>query len=324
MEEKRIIERGQVPALVARIKPRRRITGVSAVLLPFTDEGRVDLGSFEAHLSRTVEAGLTPAVNMDTGHVGSIDDSTRTRVLELARQVSPGSFVAGVYVDDGEGEPYREKRYREALGRVASFGGTPIVFPSWGLSALSEDAWLDAHRNFAEDCERFLAFELGPMFVPFGRIVGIETYRELLSIGACAGAKHSSLSRQLEWQRLAVRDSQRPDFMVLTGNDLAIDMVTYGSDYLLGLSTFAPALFARRDRYWLEGDARFYELNDKLQFLGSFSFREPVAAYKHSAAQFLHLVGQVASPATAPGALRRPDSDVAVLREIAKDLGLIP
>ena len=34
--------------------------------------------------------------------------------------------------------------------------------------------------------------------------------------------------------------SVRPDFLVLTGNDLAIDMVMYGSDYLLGLSTFAP------------------------------------------------------------------------------------
>ena len=31
---------------------------------------------------------------------------------------------------------------------------------------------------------------------------------------------------------------------VLTGNDLAIDMVMYGSDYLLGLSTFAPEAFA--------------------------------------------------------------------------------
>ena len=29
----------------------------------------------------------------------------------------------------------------------------------------------------------------------------------------------------------------RPEFMVLTGNDLAIDMVMYGSDYLLELNT---------------------------------------------------------------------------------------
>ena len=48
--------------------------------------------------------------------------------------------------------------------------------------------------------------------------------------------------------------------MVLTGNDLAIDMVMWGSDYLLGLSTFAPAEFALRDRMWFAGDPAFYDL----------------------------------------------------------------
>ena len=50
--------------------------------------------------------------------------------------------------------------------------------------------------------------------------------------------------------------------MVLTGNDLAIDMVVYGSDYLLGLAAFAPDLFAARDRLWAAGDPGFWELND--------------------------------------------------------------
>jgi hypothetical protein len=88
------------------------------------------------------------------------------------------------------------------------------------------------------------------MFVPFGRIPSLDAYRGMLDIPACIGAKHSSLSRQAEWDRLRLRDEHRPEFLVLTGNDLAIDMVVYGSDYLLGLSTFAPDLFARRDRLW--------------------------------------------------------------------------
>ena len=82
------------------------------------------------------------------------------------------------------------------------------------------------------------------MFAPFGKIYSLEAYRRLLDIRQCIGAKHSSLRREPEWQRLAIRDAVRPDFLVLTGNDLAIDMVMYGSDYLLGLSTFAPDLFA--------------------------------------------------------------------------------
>ena len=65
---------------------------------------------------------------------------------------------------------------------------------------------------------------------------------------------------------------------MFTGNDLAIDMVMYGSDYLLGLSTFAPDVFARRDAAWAAGDPAFYELNDWLQYLGFLTFRQPVPA----------------------------------------------
>ena len=82
------------------------------------------------------------------------------------------------------------------------------------------------------------------MFAPFGAIYDLETYGGLLGVSACVGAKHSSLNRQLEWERIRLRDAIRPDFKVFTGNDLAIDMVIYGSDYLLGLSTFVPDLFA--------------------------------------------------------------------------------
>jgi hypothetical protein len=111
---------------------------------------------------------------------------------------------------------------------------------------------------------------------------------------------------------------------VFTGNDLAIDMVMYGSDYLLGLSTFAPDCFARRDAYWETGDPRFYELNDALQYLGFLAFRPPVPAYKHSAAMFLKLRGWIASDATHPASPTRPESDRDILREICRLLAIEP
>jgi hypothetical protein len=120
----------------------------------------------------------------------------------------------------------------------------------------------------------------------------------------------------LEWRRLKLRTERRPDFLVLTGNDLGIDMVMYGSDYLLGLSTFAPDLFAKRDAMWHAGDPGFYELNDVLQYLGFFAFRPPVPAYKHSAAQFLKLRGWIKSDELHPQGLRRGEGDVQVLRDI--------
>ena len=78
----------------ARVRPRRTITGMSAVLLPHTAGGAVDWDGLAAHVARTAGAGLTPAVNMDTGFVQVLDEATRDRVLEVAAANSDG-FVAG-------------------------------------------------------------------------------------------------------------------------------------------------------------------------------------------------------------------------------------
>ncbi|MEZ5245508.1 MAG: dihydrodipicolinate synthase family protein [Acidimicrobiales bacterium] len=309
-----------VPSLIV---PRRRITGMSAVLLPHTRNGEIDWAATEAHIARTHEAGLVPGVNMDTGYVQLLDHETKLRVLDLARQVTGGNFAAGAFVGDSPGDPLDLAAYISAATDIASRGGTPVVFPSHGLNEGTEDEWIDALAAIGAELDRFLGFELGPMFVPYGRIFSLDTYRALLDIPQCVGAKHSSLSRDLEWQRLALRDEVRPDFMVLTGNDLGIDMVMYGSDYLLGLSTFAPELFAERDRLWHEGDAGFYELNDLLQYLGHFTFRPPVPGYRHNAATFLELRGWAESDNVPAGAPRRPSADREVLRDIGERLGVL-
>ena len=44
------------------------------------------------------------------------------------------------------------------------------------------------------------------MNTPFGKIYALETFRELMRLKKCVGAKHSSLNRPQEWQRLVLRD----------------------------------------------------------------------------------------------------------------------
>ena len=306
-----------------RIRPKRQIYGISAVLLPFTEDGEHDWLAFAAHVRRTSEAGLVPAVNMDTGYVQWLDRRARAQALQTAAR-NCSSFVAGAHVADRAGDSFVADAYRFEIDAILEHGGIPIIFPSFGLSSLHGEDWVRAQEEITQDCDAFYSFELGEKFVPYGRIYDLDTYRGLLELPRCLGAKHSSLSRELEWQRLALRDQTRPDFRVLTGNDLAIDMVIYGSDYLLGLSTFAPDLFAERDRLWAKGDPGFYELNDTLQYLGHFAFRAPVPAYRHSAAQFLMLRGWSSSGTTPEGAPRRPASDLDVLREILSRLGIVP
>ncbi len=303
------------------VRARRSIRGYSAVLLPFGPGGEPDWRGFESHLRRTRETGLTPAVNLDTGHVGRIGGAARTRVLDVARE-GGGPFLAGAGVHDGPGAAFDPGGYAAEMERVEKVGGTPVVLPSHGLGALDPAAWVTAHRRLAEGSDAFFALEMGAMFVPCGRIYPLEAYRGLLGIPQCIGAGHASLRRAPEWERLLLRDRHRPEFMVLSGNELAIDMVMYGSDYLLGLSTFAPDLFARRDAFWRAGQPDFHELNDALQSLGAFAFRPPVPAHPHSAAQFLALRGWIDHDATHPGSPRRRDGDLEVLAGIAARLGL--
>lgn len=299
----------------------RKITGMSAVLLPFTSAHEIDWPAFDAHVERTLTAGLVPAVNMDTGYINLLDDSTRIEVLKRTQAVcSSRQFVAGAFVPDVAGAPFNFDIYASRIAEICDHSGTPVLFQSFGLTGQSDSEIISSYQQLANTCDRFIGFELGTMFLPFGKIYSEEVYVELMKISQCVGAKHSSLRRDLEWKRLELRDAIRPDFMVLTGNDLAIDMVTYGSDYLLGLSSFCPELFAKRDAMWEQNDPEFYQLNDVLQYLGFFAFRDPVPAYKHTCAMFLKLQDFIATNKTHPSAVERPQSDIEILDRILQQL----
>ena len=306
-------------AVRERIQAGRKIEGISAVLLPFSADGKIDFDSFAENVKRTLNAGLAPAVNMDTGYTNLLTPDERNQVLTATREVCAGkSFVAGAFVERLAGDPL--KLYQEAVAQIQSAGGTPILFQCSAFRNFSSAELVAFYKTVAANCEKILAFELGEMFAPFGQIYPIEFVREFMQIPQLAGIKHSSLNRELEWQRLELRDEVRPEFKIYTGNDLAIDMVMYGSDYLLGLSAFSPEAFAARDKLWENSDPRFYELNDLLQYLGFFAFRPPVPAYKHTAAQFLKLRGRIKTATPHPKAECRPESDVEILRDISERL----
>jgi dihydrodipicolinate synthase/N-acetylneuraminate lyase len=307
-----------ISTIQSLVQPGRKIEGISAVLLPFAN-GEIDFDSFAQIVNRTLEAGLAPAVNMDTGYTNFLTTSERTEVLKVSREIcGKRKFVAGAFVEGLPGDALGN--YRNSVVEIQKFGGTPILFQCSAFKTLTRAELISAYKTIASDCQTLLAFELGEMFAPFGQIYSLDVVRELMSIEQIVGIKHSSLNRELEWKRLALRDEVRPDFKIYTGNDLAIDLVMYGSDYLLGLSAFAPEAFAARDKFWEKSDSRFFELNDLLQYLGFFAFRPPVPAYKHTAAQFLKLRGKIKSAEPHPNAQRRPDSDVAILRDISERL----
>jgi len=201
------------------------------------------------------------------------------------------------------------------------YGGIPILFQTQRLHGKPPQEKAAVYQAVCKGYDQVLAFELGTMFAPNGEIFDEETVRRLMDIPELKGMKHSSLDRTIELNRLDLRDSERPDFRIYTGNDLGINMIEFGSEYLLGLAAFCPERFAERDRLWEAGDTAYYALSDALQHLGNIAFRAPVPAYKHSAAVFLHLTGRIPSDRPHPKNPKRPAWEAEILKDCALRLG---
>ena len=295
---------------------------MAAVLLPFKEDGSIAEDAYIQCLHDTVSAGLTPAVNMDTGYVNLLTDSEKAYVLGLAQKTLGGQkFLAGAYIEGQDGDV--AELYRREIGRIAAHGGTPILFQTARLHNLPVKTVVDTYAKAVQDVPAAYGFELGRMFAPNGEIWSAEMAEGIMSIPQLVGMKHSSLDRVIEIERLALRDRVRPEFSILTGNDLGIDMSEYGSDYLLGLAAFSPSKFAERDRLWEAGDTGYFAVADGLQLLGNVAFRAPVPAYKHSAAIFLHLIGKIPTSKTHPRSPERPAWEREMMLACAQRLGLL-
>ena len=311
-----------IVSLLQRQQPGRKVHGIAAALLPYAADGRIAVEAFQKHLLATHRAGLMNAVNMDTGYVNYLGESEKQDVLRWTREAlgKDVPFVGGAYI---EGQPGAiVQLYRKQMDDIVGFGGIPILFQTSQLHGKSAKEKAAVYQAVCRGYAHVLAFELGPMFAPNGEIFDEETVRRLMDIPEIKGMKHSSLNRIIELQRLALRDAHRPDFRIYTGNDLGINMIEYGSDYLLGLATLAPEKFAERDRLWEERDPAYYALSDALQYLGNVAFRDPVPAYKHSAAVFLHLTKRIPTDRIHPKNPARPPWEPEIMRDCARRLGV--
>ncbi len=135
---------------ISMLRPKRKITGMSAILLPYLSNGEVDWPSFRAHVERTAAAGLAPAVNMDTGYANLIDHATKLRALEETQRVlGNGRFVAGAYVGDQPGAAFAYDRYAAEIELIQSYGGIPVIFQSYGLTQQGDTELIDSYRAIA-------------------------------------------------------------------------------------------------------------------------------------------------------------------------------
>jgi hypothetical protein len=301
------------------LTPSRRIDGSAALPIWLGPSGKLDLSGLTRRLQATFAAGLTPAVNLFAGSVERLGREQRTDVLATAAGVARGRrFIAGTWPSD-DAAPLAV-RYGRAIDAVVRQGGTPLLLPIAELAALDGDGLAHLWRQATAGHRGVLIIEMAAAFAAPAPLYDAAVIPRLLDISSLGGLVHASLDRGAEWGRVEARDIARPDFRIYSGHERALDMVTYGSDYLLGTAGCAPEAFAARDRAWRAGQAAGFELNDVLQALGTLLYRTPVGGARHAALQWLQARGVVDLATPVPGIDRRPESDSALYRDLAERL----
>lgn len=313
---------------VARF-PRPNLTlkttldGSAVVVVPSDELGDPDWDTFAALLARLSKLGLTPAVNMTPATPSLLQTNLQVGAAHQAHQQCGSDFFAGVHVHDSDGEWFNIDRYRRQISVVTGLGGVPVIFPSHGLNALGDVEWVKAMEDLGRETDAFMIAELGDTVSKTPNLRTPDTNLHLLKNTACKGLVHASYSRPLEFDRIQAQGKMRSDFKLYTANERAIDMPMFGSAYMLLAASMVPDVFVRRDQMWADGDRDVYELNDLLQYLAMFTARSPIACQPHSTLQFLKLRGWVKSDRVPEDTPMRPESDTAVLKEIAERLGVL-
>jgi dihydrodipicolinate synthase/N-acetylneuraminate lyase len=309
----------QFTLALRHLTPGRVLDGVAALPLPFLPGGRPDLAAVSSLMHGVFAAGLTPAINTFTGVVELLSPDERQDVLAVAAGMARGRrFLAGALPDATDGS--LGARYRRAIDAIVRQGGTALMLQTDELVANDDERIVEIYRQATSGHRGVVAVETGRAFPTPGRVYSLDLFHRLLDLPSLAGMLHASLDRVQEWYRVEARDVRRPDFRVYSGNELAVDMVSYGSDYLLGVAGCVPQAFALRDRFWRAGDPRGFTVNDLIQYLGCLLYRTPLSAARHSAVQFLQARGILAAGLTHPGAERRPGTDVPMLHDVAARL----
>jgi hypothetical protein len=306
--------------------PGRRPTGLAPVLVPADDAGGIDWDGFAHLLGRAADSGLLPCVNTGPGSGDLLSPSERAEVVATVGAALGGrTFVAGVRAELGDDDTLDPSRLAGAVDAVARHGGIPALLPSPALATLGPDEALGLVAWMGEWCDRLLAVELPADRWPGGRSWGLDGFGALLEVRACIGLVDGSWSRQSEWDRLRVRDDERPDFRLFSANALGIDQVMFGADHALDLGALVPDGLADRDEAWTREDPGVVERHDALQALATLVFRPPVVAARHSLAIGLRIRGWLGHHRIHPGIATRPDvaAEVELLTPALDRLGLL-
>jgi len=313
------------------VNHRRRPRLCVATLLPFRD-GKPDWEGFERTIRWMLAAGdahgveLAFVLNADTGYIFQLDEALYAEVLRRFRDAFPEpTIICGTTAVGVTGDTFRPEWYRPHLEIAQQFDDVEVmVMTSQLLDELPPERRRDAYFEIAEMIEApAIVHALEPAFVPWATPFGPWLLHELARHETFAGGKISTLDEPhfLYWAAMS-RDLGL-DFAPHSGDDFGIaSAIRTGHPLLIGAGVSACPLICAAKQMWTAEslDTRVYKLFEAFQSLEDEVFRldesGSAAAYKHSTAHVLRLLGLIDSPEVHPDCADvRPGDEAARMRE---------
>jgi hypothetical protein len=330
----------------------------AAALLPFQN-GQPDWDGFYRSI-RWMQAAadhfgveLVVVLNADTGYIFDLDDAMYAEVLRRFRSEFPQvKFIAGVTARGAEQDTsFRAERYRPLMDIVQAHENCEVMLmTSRWLNSLAPEPRRDAYYEIAEWLIRpGIVHALEPAFVPWATPYEPWLLWQLALHPKFVGGKVSTLDEPHFLYWAAMCKDLGLDFAPHSGDDYGIATpIKMGLPLLIGAAVSgAPLICAAKDM-WLTDDSpqkrfktgrgafdtRVYKVFEAFQSLEDQVFRldekMSAAAYKHSTAHVLHILGLLVSPEAHPACkdLRGPDEAVRMAealrrpRRLAQRLGV--
>jgi len=304
----------------ATAKPRLCV----AALLPFLD-GKPDWASFEKMLGwmNTCAAHfgieIVFVLNADTGYVFNLTTGLYEEVLRRFRGLYPNtSFICGVTAVGASPTDFKAACYHPQLEIAQAHAPCEVMLmTSQALNALGPEKRRDAYYEIAEKVEvPALVHALEPAFVPWATPFEPWLLHELARHEKFVGGKISTLDEPHFLYWAAMTRDLGLDFAPHSGDDFGIaSAIRMGLPLLIGAGVSACPLICAARKYWREEDfdSRVYKLFEAFQSLEDAVFRldakGSAAAYKHSTAVILKMLGLIASSEVHPDCPDKRGSD---------------
>jgi dihydrodipicolinate synthase/N-acetylneuraminate lyase len=302
-----------------------------ATLLPFRN-GEPDWEGFENSIRWMLAAGekygveLAFVLNADTGYIFDLSLELYEEVIRRFRAAFPEpTIICGTTAVGASGDSFRAEWYQPHLEIAQSFDKAEVMLmTSKLLNELPTEQRRDAYFDILEQVQvPAIVHALEPSFVTWATPFSPWLLHELAQHEKVVGGKISTLDEPhfLYWASMC-RDLGL-DFSPHSGDDFGIaTAIRLGLPLLIGAGVSACPLICAAKDLWTHSplDTRVYKLFEAFQSLEDAVFRldekGSAAAYKHSTAHVLKLLGLIESSEIHPDcADRRPEDEAQRMKE---------